>query len=235
MTSTIHACLIGALCIFPSLGSEINTLTPEEKADGWKLVFNGKDLDNFRIFGSEAAPHKGWIIEDGILKKLDGIGGGQIITKEKYTDYILSWDWNIDSNGNSGLKYLVDESRPETPGPEYQMIDDPVYLGGKSAPDQTTAALYDILPASEAKILKPAGEWNTSKIVVAGKNVEHWLNGKLVLQYELESPELETAIATGKFKDVEGYSMKLEGHIMLTDHNDGCSFRNIKIRPGIHE
>ena len=224
--------LLLLLLTLPVFAEEINTLTPEEKADGWQLLFNGKDLSGFRSFRSEENPGPGWKIEDGILVKTANIPGGDIVTREKFGDYIFAWEWKISPKGNNGIKYLVVEERPTAPGPEYQMIDDIGHRDGKNGPHRHTAALYDINPPSDKKQLKPVGEWNSSRIVVKGKSVEHWLNGVRVVSYELESDELKAAIAKSKFAKAEGFGNKVEAHIMLTDHGDGCSFRNIKIRPG---
>jgi hypothetical protein len=223
--------LLFLLFTLPVLAEENNTLTPQEKADGWRLLFNGKDLKNFRQFGSEAIPGLGWKIEDGILRKTAKVPGGHIITKEKYGDFTLSWEWKISTNGNNGIKYLVIEDRANAPGPEYQMLDDNGHRDGKIGSHRQTACLYDILPPAENKPLNPVGEWNHSMIVVKGKSVEHWLNGTRVLAYELESGELKAAIAKSKFASAEGFEKKIDGHIMLTDHIDECSFRNVKILP----
>lgn len=219
------------LLTLPLLAAEINTLTPEEKAEGWQLLFNGEDLSHFRIFGSDRAPGPGWKVENGILTKIGKVPGGHIITKEKYSDFTLTWEWKISPKGNNGIKYLVVEDRPNAPGPEYQMLDDTGHHDGKVGPHRQTACLYDILPPSEDKQLSPVGEWNLSKIVVKGKSVEHWLNGNLVLSYELETDALKAAIAKSKFAKAEDFGKKVDGHIMLTDHIDECSFRNIKILP----
>ena len=223
------------LLTLPLLAEEINTLTPQEKADGWQLLFNGKDLSNFRQFGSDANPGPGWKIEAGIIRKIGRIPGGQIITKDKYGDFTLSWEWKISPKGNNGIKYLVVEDRANAPGPEYQILDDTGHPDGKIGPHRQTACLYDILPPAENKPLNPIGEWNHSKIVVKGKSVEHWLNGIRVLAYELESNELKAAIAKSKFANAKDFEKKVNGHIMLTDHIDECSFRNMKILPGTAE
>lgn len=228
-------CMIFFLLTLPMLAKEINTLTPEEKNAGWQLLFNGKDLSNFRKFRSDKEPGPGWKVEDGILRKIARIPGGDIVTKEKYDDFTFTWEWKISPKGNNGIKYLVVEERPQAAGPEYQLLDDTGHRDGKVGPHRQTACLYDILPPAEDKPLKPVGEWNSSRIVVTGNNVEHWLNGALVLAYELESEELKAAIAKSKFAKAEGFEKKVEGHIMITDHIDECLFRNIKILPGSPE
>ena len=227
--------LLLLLFTLPLLAEEINTLTPQEKADGWQFLFNGKDLSNFRQFGSDANPGPGWKIEAGIIRKIGRIPGGQIITKDKYGDFTLSWEWKISPKGNNGIKYLVVEDRANAPGPEYQILDDTGHPDGKIGPHRQTACLYDILTPAKNKPLNPVGEWNHSKIVVKGKSVEHWLNGIRVLAYELESNELKAAIAKSKLAKAKDFEKKVNGHIMLTDHIDECSFRNMKILPGTAE
>jgi hypothetical protein len=218
------------LLALPVFAGENNTLTPEEKAEGWQLLFNGRDLSNFRVYGSDAKPGPGWKVDQGILKKIGGIPGGNIITRKKYKDFHLIWEWRISAKGNNGIKYLVDENRKNAPGPEFQMLDDSGHPDGKKGENRQTGALYDIFPPAADKLLKPVGEWNRSRVIVRGNHVEHWVNGSPVISYELGSPELEAAIAKSKFKDAKDFGKKIEGHIMLTDHGDECSFRNMKIR-----
>ncbi len=220
-----------ALTTFLAHAAELNQLSPEEKSGGWKLLFNGKDLTGWRAYNKQAPPGSGWKVEDGILTKPTKAPGGNIITDEEFTDYELSWEWKIAEKGNNGIKYLVTEKRTGAPGPEYQMLDDKGHPDAKVGPQRQTAALYDILPPAADKKLKTPGEWNESKILIKGNHVEHWLNGGKVLEYELGSPELKAAIAASKFKTAEGFSEKIPGHIMLTDHSDEVSYRNIKIRP----
>lgn len=221
--------LLYLLFALPVFAAEPNTLSPDEEASGWKLFFNGSDLSDFRVFGSSARPGKGWEIDQGILKKLPGVEGGHIVSKRKYSDFTLTWEWRMSRKGNSGIKYLVDESRPVAPGPEFQMLDDTGHRDAKKGPIRQTGALYDLFPPSADKVLKPIGEWNSSRIIVKGNHVEHWLNGAQILSYEIGSPELMAAIARSKFKNAAGFGKKIDGHIMITDHEDGCDFRNMKI------
>jgi hypothetical protein len=217
------------LLTLPAIAGDLNSLSPEEKASGWKLFFNGRDLSDFRAFSSDARPGSGWKIDQGILIKLPKTKPGDIVTKKKYGDFALIWEWRISEKGNNGIKYLVDESRPNAPGPEFQMLDDKGHPDSKNGVTHQTAALYDIFEPAADKSLKPAGEWNSSRIIVKGNHVEHWLNGAPVVTYELGSPELMAAIAKSKFRNAEGFGKKIDGHIMLTDHFDGCEFRNMKI------
>ena len=210
--------------------SEPNQLTDAEKQTGWKLLFDGKTTKGWRGYTQTAMPAKGWRVEDGTLKKVGGERGGDIITVEKFNDFDLTWEWRIGPGGNNGLKYLVTEDRPSAPGQEYQLIDDMKNADAKVGPHRATSSFYDVLPPSDDKPLRPAGEWNQSRILIQGNHVEHWLNEKKVLEYELGSDAVKAAVAKSKFKNASGFGEKITGHIMLTDHGDECSFRNIKIR-----
>ncbi len=219
-----------ALSVLSLHADKPNQLSAQEKADGWKLLFNGKNLDGWRLYNSKNPPRDGWQIIDGILVKAAGKSGGDIITKSAFTDYEFSWEWLISEKGNNGVKYLVTEERTSAPGPEYQLLDDDGHPDGRVGAKRQTASLYDILPPSENKSLNPVGQWNHSRIIIQGNNVEHWLNGEKVLAYELGGEELNDAIGKSKFKDAKGFGDKITGHIMLTDHGDQCSFKNLKIR-----
>lgn len=205
--------------------AEPNTLTLEEKKAGWKLLFDGRTTQGWRSYGKASFPESGWRVQDGWLEKVDRAGGGDIMTADTFSDFELQWEWKIVPNGNNGIKYFILRERNATIGHEYQMMDD---LG--KADKHSTASLYDVLPTVSEKPMKPAGEINHSRIVVRGRQVEHWLNGKKVLAYELGSPEVMEAVRNSKFRNVEKFGTKVSGHILLTDHRDGCWFRNIKIR-----
>ncbi|WAC18543.1 DUF1080 domain-containing protein [Luteolibacter sp. SL250] len=224
----LSALILLALAAFSPLHAE---LTDAEKAAGWKLLFNGKDLTGWRTFGKQNPPGAGWKVVDGTLTKAAKALGGNIVTTESFTDYELVWEWKIAEKGNNGVKYLIDEKRGGAPGPEYQMLDDKGHPDAKVGGKRQTASLYDIIPPAENKVLKAPGEWNESKIIVKGNHVEHWLNGGKVLSYELGSPELKEAIGKSKFKAAAGFGEKVTGPIMITDHSDEVSFRVIKIKP----
>ena len=206
-----------------------NALTAAETADGWQLLFDGRTLDGWRGYRRETLPETGWEIKDGVLRTVPKVKGGELITRKKFRDFEFAWEWRVPPAGNNGVKYFVTEERPQSPGHEYQMIDDTGYPG-KLTPQQLTAAFYDVLPAAPGKPLRAAGEWNTSRIVVRGTRVEHWLNEKNGLSYELGSDAVKAGIATSKFKGHPGFGEKIDGHIMLTYHQDECSYRNLKIR-----
>ena len=128
------------------------------------------------------------------------------------------------------MKYCVTEARPGAPGYEYQMIDDLSPKWNKLHAKALTAAFYEVLPPAADKPLKPAGEWNRSRILVQGQHVEHWLNGRKVLAYEFGSEAVKAGVADSKFKKFPDFGSKLTGHIMLTDHTDEAWYRSVRIR-----
>jgi hypothetical protein len=212
-----------------------NVLTDTEARAGFRLLFDGKTTAGWRGFKKADFPSQGWSVRDGALVKTasgqgDSLGGGDIVTKERFSDFELRFDWRIAAAGNSGVKYLVTEERSGPIAHEYQLIDDDAHPDAKVGEQRKTAALYDALPATN-KALRPVGEFNESRILLRGRHVEHWLNGRKVLEYELESEALMAAKAKSKFKDVAGWGTRLPGHILLQDHGDEVAFRNIRIRP----
>ena len=213
--------------------ADLNTLTPAEQKDGWKLLFDGKSLTGWRTYKEGGKIGAGWIVEDGLLKKQAKIGGGDMMTEQPISgsaDWELSWEWRVAKDGNNGLKYFITEARKAAIGHEYQMLDDDGHPDGKVGAHRQTAAFYDVLPPAKDKPTKPIGEWNASRVVVQGNTVQHWLNGAKVLEYVLGSDAVKEAVAKSKFKKVEDFGTKVTGHILLTDHNDECWFRNVKLR-----
>jgi hypothetical protein len=227
----IHALASGTATIVqtaPSENSAAGTeiLTADELAAGWRLLFDGVTTRGWRGFRQPEFPSRGWIVEDGILKKVGGVRGGDIVTVETFEDFELSWEWWIPPGANNGIKYFIVEERGRAVGHEYQMIDDSRVRN----PKQQTASFYDVLPPKADGEPPRISEWNHSLIRVHGDQVEHWLNGVKVLSYTLGSPEVMSAIAKSKFQDVPGFGTKVRGRILLTDHTDEAWFRRIMIR-----
>jgi hypothetical protein len=208
-----------------------NTLSKAEAEAGWTLMFDGQTLDGWRNFQGDTIT--GWVVEDGTLRAL-GQGSdlsGYIVSEKQYGDFDLTLDWKIAPEANSGILYLVLEDTFKTPyetGPEYQLIDD-VNFPEPLEEWQKTGANY-AMHVAENKELKPAGEWNTTRILVDHGHVEHWLNGRKVLEYELWSDDWKALVAAGKWKDYPGYGSAKKGYIALQDHGSIVWFRNIKIR-----
>ena len=237
LRSLLVAAAMAAACITVETAGQApaapNTLTPAEQKAGWTLLFDGRSLDGWRGYKTDA-PGGRWKVEDGLLTLpphdgRDTRGARDIISKGTYDHFDLTWEWRVATGGNSGLKYFVLEDRDSAIGHEYQLIDDDRHADAKIGPHRQTAAFYDVLPAAN-RPLKPAGEFNVSRVVVSGQSVEHWLNGQRVLQYELDSPALRAAIEKSKFKGIERFGKLQNGHILLQDHGDQVWYRNIKIR-----
>ena len=230
----------------PSAG-QLNILSEEEQAAGWRLLFDGKTFNGWRGVGRDGIPEGHWIIEEGAIKKVpnkdvplqkDGqpIEGGDIMSVESFEDFELKFEWKISPGGNSGLKYNVSEEMSVSNPPqnaalgfEYQILDDERHPDAKQGANRTAAALYDLI-APQGKKLKPVGEFNQARIVLVGHHGEHWLNGVKVLEYELDTPQMARLIAASKFKDIPDFAKKRKGHIVLQDHTDAVCFRNIKLR-----
>lgn len=208
-----------------------NSLTKKEKKDGWMLLFDGKTLEGWRYYQNRKANN--WDVQNGELycKDVGVTGKADIITTEEYENYELQVDWKIAPQKNSGIIYMVTEENAATylSGPEYQLIDDLGYPD-KLSDKQLTAANYD-MHAPSARVVKPAGEYNHTKIVINKGHVEHWLNGTKVVEYQLWTPEWEQLKANSKWKNVKSYGMSKKGHIALQEHGGGIWFKNIKIKP----
>lgn len=214
-----------------SLHAQLPSLSQKEVKEGWILLFDGKTFDGWIKSNGEPFTGKGWKIENGVLSVNPADGrGGDIVTTKEFSDFELSLDFKLEKGSNSGVKYALFKNT--SLGCEYQIIDDanhPDAKLGKNS-DRSLAALYDVLPASDKKEVKPLGEWNNIRIVSKGAHVEHWLNGKQVLEYERNSEQLKKAIAESKFKNDIGWGETKPSPILLQEHEDAIHFRNIKIR-----
>ena len=217
-----------------------NTLTQREQNNGWRLLFDGTTMNGWRGAYLDSLPAKGWEVRDGMLiVQASGGGeaafGGDIVTKEEFNSFELTVDFKLTEGANSGIKYFVTEQQPKTPGSakglEYQLLDDAKHPDAKLGIDgnRTLASLYDLIPAVKTKV-NPVGKWNHARILVDGKNVEHWLNSVKVLQFERGGEEFLAHKAQSKFKDLKDFGEAEKGHILLQDHCNQVFFRNIKIR-----
>ncbi len=213
---------------------KLNTLSQSEIDEGWELLFDGTPASlhaEWKAFnGGEVT---GWKVEDGILYN-SGVGsdhGGDIITKEEFRDFELYLEWKIDSQSNSGIFYHVQEGLTDAiyeSGPEYQLIDDEGWIG-ELEDFQHSGSNYGMNAPIDAHVV-PLDQWNTTRIVVKGPHVEHWLNGSKVVEYELWTPEWQKLKAAGKWANAPHYGMAKSGHIGLQDHGGLTMFRNMKVR-----
>ncbi|HWW01271.1 MAG TPA: DUF1080 domain-containing protein [Candidatus Acidoferrum sp.] len=211
-------------------GATPNQLTEDERAAGWKLLFDGQTTKGWHSFKKQTFPAHGWVVEDGWFHCL-GERGGDLLSDGLYDQFELEWEWKLEPKGNSGLKYFVLDSRSSAIGHEYQMLDDDLNPDGKLADGKRiTASFYDVLKPTVKPPTRAMGEVNQSRIVVKGNHVEHWLNGVKVLEYECGSSELKAAVAASKFKTTAGFGDRVKGHILLQDHESQVWFRSIKLR-----
>lgn len=218
--------------------SAVNVLTPAEKSAGWQLLFDGTSAAGWHGFNKQGT--QSWSIDDCSLKTAGTEGNygsdtrADLVTDKDYTNFELSLDWKATKGGNSGVMYgVIEDPKYDAPwktGPEYQLIDD-VGFPEKLEPWQKAGANYAMhLPDDAKKVLKPVGEWNTTTIVVNGAHVEHWLNGKKILEFERWTPAWNTLRDSGKWKEAPDYGKAKTGKIGLQDHGSVFWFRNVKIR-----
>lgn len=188
-------------------------------------LFDGKTLDGWES-AKGGKPGDGWKVEDGCIHRAGG--GGDLISKDQYGDFILEFEWKISAGGNSGVKYRVRKSPGGWLGPEYQVLDDAGHPNGKVA-DTSAGSLYEIVPVSKDKVLLPAGQWNRSKIVAKGSVIEHWLNNQLVLKIDTSGKDWPDLKKASKFAKMEDFAGPGKGHILLQDHGNEVWFRGIQI------
>jgi len=244
MKKSIISLLCGA-AVVAGCAAPDNTLTEQEIADGWTLLFDGQDLSQWKDFnGTELT--NGWTVVDGCIQApgTGADGSGYIVTKKQYADFILSWDWKLTKGGNSGMIYHVQEDPyyevPYVTGPEYQLIDnegwEEINAPAKLEPWQKLGVDYAMHLPDESKMkVNPVGEWNSSKIVFDNGHVEHWLNGEKILEFECWTPEWFELKNSGKWANAPEYGLAREGVICLQDHGDPASFKNIKIKELPHK
>jgi len=237
---TIGSIAMAALVFLGFTGNaQENTLSKKEKKDGWILLFDGKTTDGWRKYQSDRIG-SAWKVSDGTLyldtSEKDGWqvkDGGDIITDEAYDNYILTLEWKIAEGSNSGIIYHVQEVDDYDyvwqTGPEYQLLDNDRHPDGK-IDKHRTGDLYDMIETSVDATRAP-GEWNQVKIVSNNGKMEHWLNGKKVVSFDMNSAEWKELVAGSKFAEMTSFGKFTQGHIALQDHGDPIWFRNIKLKP----
>ncbi len=241
MNKLLAAPLLAALCV-PTYGGakENNTLTAQEKADGWELLFDGKTMKGWRDYnGTELT--QPWGVVDGCIQA-HGDGSdlsGYIVTDRQFDNFILDWDWKLSYGGNSGMLYHVVEDPyfkvPYVTGPEYQLIDNDGWEATnaptKLEPWQRLGVDYAMhLPNPDSMVVNPQGEWNNSRIVFDNGHVEHWLNGHKILEFEAWTDDWFKRKNSGKWEMAPEYGLAESGVICLQDHGYPASFRNLKIK-----
>lgn len=219
-----------------------NHLTEDEKNNGWELLWDGETTNGWRGAKLDHFPEEGWVIENGELVVLPSGGeestaGGDIVTEKQYNNFEFKLDFKLTEGANSGIKYFVDTNLNKGEGSaiglEYQLLDDarhPDAKLGNHEGSRTLASLYDLIRADTTKYVKPMGEWNSAHIISNNNHVEHWLNGMKVLEYERKSDAYRKLVSESKYKIWPGFGEADKGNILLQDHGNKVTFRNIKIK-----
>ena len=236
LTVTLCGSLVASSCST----AKHNTLTEKEKAEGWQLLFDGKTISEWKDYnGSDLT--QPWHVVDGCIQA-NGDGSdlsGYIVTKKQYENFVIDWDWKLSYGGNSGMLYHVQEDPyfkvPYVTGPEYQLIDEEGWEK-TNAPTKLEEwqklgvdyAMY--LPDPDKKKVNKQGEWNNSRIVFDNGHVEHYLNGKKILEFEAWTDDWFARKNSGKWEMAPEYGLARRGVICLQDHGYPASFRNIKIK-----
>ena len=224
-----------------------NTLTEDQVRKGWRLLWDGKTSKGWKSAKKGGFPEKGWIMEDGILTVLESGGGearngGDIVTIDKFSNFELEVDFMFTPGANSGIKYFVDTSLNQGVGSsigcEFQILDDNLHPDAKKGikSNRTLGSLYDLIrseslqePRDQRRGVKPNG-WNRAKVVVNGGKVEHWLNNMKIVEYDRYSQMFKYLVYYSKYSKYENFGRATEGRILLQDHGNTVSFKNIKIR-----
>jgi hypothetical protein len=217
-------------------GSNPNVLSPAEERDGWRLLFDGRSMENWRSFRNDSVIADRWVIEDHCLYLYPRGGdrriGGDLVTRERFGNFEFAAEWKAGPGVNSGIKYLIDEFFAPERGPvafEYQIMVERDTINPNRQPVHSTGALYDMIPP-QGGVLRPAGSFNESRIVVKGAQVEHWLNGEKLLSFDRESPAFRELVAKSKFARWAGFGLNEHGHISLQDHGNEIWFRRVRVR-----
>ncbi|WP_316814122.1 DUF1080 domain-containing protein [Pedobacter heparinus] len=230
---TVAINIIGSMA-FGMPGYLAKVIPPARKA-GWIVLFDGKSLTGWHLF-NKTGEIENWKVEDGALV-CHGFkgpsGAGDLVSDQQFENFELSWEWKVDKGSNSGVFYHILEGpkfkRASETAPEYQIIDD-VGFPAKLEEWQKTGADYAMNVPNDKKRLKPTGEWNTGKIVFNKGHVEHWLNGKKILEFDAWTEDWNKQKKEGKWKDYPDYGSGKTGAVGFQDHGNKAYFKNIKIR-----
>ncbi|MDB4653005.1 DUF1080 domain-containing protein [Akkermansiaceae bacterium] len=195
--------------------------------EGWVSIFDGESLKGWTTANGGEVKEGAWVAEGGVLHRK--AKGGDLYTAKEYADFEFRWEWKISPKGNSGVKYRVTKYGSANLGPEYQVLDDAHPDGLKSVKRQASS-LYDLLAANNKKKLKAVGEWNSSRVVVKGKHLQHFLNGELVVNIVVGSDRWKEAHKNSKFKGKENFAHNARGRIYLQDHGDEVWYRKLEIK-----
>ena len=209
----------------------------EKAAKEWVVLFDGSSTDAFRGYGITEFPNGVWEVENGILMTNPDTANRDLITRERYRNFELEYEWAVDTAANSGVFFHMQEdlSMESNNGNspnwldnfEIQILDDKNF--NDTAAIRSAGSLYDLITPVNKK-LNPIGEFNQARLIHTNGHVEHWLNGVKVLEFEIDSPEMKKLLAESKFRDNPGFHSDKEGHIMFQHHGQKVYFKNIRIR-----
>jgi hypothetical protein len=228
MTRTFAICSLLVIALV-AMTAQTPTLTPQEKTAGWKLLFDGTTLAGWRSYKSDTPPAKWRAVEGTLVREGEG-EGGDLMTSEQFGDFELQLEWKISKNGNSGIIYraTTDGPYPWSTGPEFQVLDNAGHKDGES-PLTSAGSNYAVNPPAK-DVTKPVGEWNSIRLIAKGNHIEHWMNGVKLLEYEVGSPDWTARVKASKFGTMAGYGLAKRGYIVLQDHGNVVTYRNIKIK-----
>ena len=215
-----------ALAMSP-LEQRAGELTAAEQADDWKLLFDGQSLAGWRGYKSMTPPAGWWAVNGELVRNGDG---GDLMTVEQFNDFELRLEWKISENGNSGIMFHVatGDENPYESGPEFQVLHNAGHKDGAN-PLTSAGSNYAMHPAAK-DVTRPVGEWKDIRLIVKGTHVEHWMNGVKLLEFEQFSPDWYARLQASKFSKMPPYGRHLRGHLVLQDHGNVVTFRNIKIK-----
>lgn len=224
-TRHLVVAIVCCLLSVPPVRADEQEWTVLEEAD-WTVLFDGTSTDAWRGYNKGKMPD-GWVIDDGTLHRKDG--AGDIITKKQYGDFVLELEWKVAEGGNSGIMYRVSEGddAPYWSGPEYQILDNATHRDGQNK--MTSAGALYGLYETDPTVAKAPGEWNYAMIVVHDSHIQHWLNGKKIVDCEIGSDDWNERLAKSKFASWEKFAKNKTGHIALQDHGDPIWFRKIRV------
>lgn len=227
-----------------------NTLTAQESAAGWHLLWDGQTTSGWHSAKGDYFPSRSWVITNGVLTVVasgnaEAQDGGDIITTKRYANFELTADFKLTPGCNSGIKIFVQPNlspidkatgKPAATGSaigmEFQLLDDERHPDAKLGHDgnRKLGSFYDVIPAPTTKKVMPMGEWNHMRILSQGNHVEFWLNGEKTVEFERGSAAFRAAVAASKFKNIPQFGEWPDGHILLQEHGSEVFFRNLKLR-----
>jgi hypothetical protein len=204
-----------------------NTLTAAEKAAGWRLLFDGKTIDQWRGYKQSGVPAD-WAVQDGAIVRV--ADGPDLVSVSEFDSFDFRFDWQVAAGSNSGVMFRVTEAEDETymTGPEYQILDNGGHPDGKS-PLTSAGSCYALYPPPR-DVTRPVGAWNEGRIVVTGNRVEHWLNGEKTASYDIGSAEWNAKVAASKFNAWKSFGTSARGRLALQQHGGKVAFRNLKVK-----